>query len=74
MSAQILSLAQVTHGGAKGTVADNLAAVDAAAGPEVEHWQDGEAHRLAPSRGVAMGILVSLPVWLIVGTILYLAL
>lgn len=61
MSAQILSLGRAPNEGANGAaVAEDL--------------QAGESRRLAPSRGIAMAIIVSLPVWAVAGVVVYLML
>ncbi len=63
MSAQILSLARISQDAAKsGQMADD---------PDTEQFQDGEDRRLAPSRGIAMGVLVSLPLWLLIAAVFY---
>ncbi len=61
MSAQILPLGRAPHEGVHGAaVAEDL--------------QAGEDRQLAPSRGIAMAIVVSLPVWIMVGVVVYLVL
>ncbi|MDR3537837.1 MAG: hypothetical protein P4L71_15180 [Acetobacteraceae bacterium] len=61
MSAQILPLGRASHDGANGAaVADDL--------------QVGEDRRMAPSRGIVTGILISLPVWAVAGVVIYLVL